>query len=111
MSRLTKIEIVWRWARRLLKGAISALTPPLACVEAIGVERRTRIRRFQRETTFPTAPTQANPAVAWSCFPLPPRPGMARWKGESEIDSHERQIRIVVRIGIQQGLPPIPHLL
>jgi hypothetical protein len=44
-------------------GSIWILTPELACVEAIGGERRTRTRRFQREMTLPTASTQANPGV------------------------------------------------
>jgi hypothetical protein len=38
-----------------------AVTPQLACVEAIGEDRGARIRRFQWETTLPAAPTQASP--------------------------------------------------
>ena len=39
------------------------ITLQLACVEAIGGDRRARIRRFQRDTTLPTAPTQASPGI------------------------------------------------
>jgi glyoxylase-like metal-dependent hydrolase (beta-lactamase superfamily II) len=39
------------------------ITPQLACVEAIEGDRRARTRRFQRETTLPTAPAQASPAL------------------------------------------------
>ena len=46
-----------------LRAADEASTLQLACVEAIRGNCRARIRRFQRETTLPTAPTQASPGV------------------------------------------------